>query len=422
MTDNQIWSAPQSDGFSASINLPGSKSLTNRELVLSALAISPTTLIKPLDSRDSQLMIRALKSLGTEFAWSGENLLVTPHALSGPAQIDCGLAGTVMRFVPPMAILANGEVFFDGDQGAKNRPMGATIESLRALGAKVKADNDNLPFTVMGGGSVIGGSLTIDASASSQFVSGLLLSAPRFDQGLRLNHSGASLPSLPHIEMTLETLRQRGIEARMLSDTSWEVPPGEIEGGQVTIEPDLSNAGPFMAAAMVSGGSVQIPNWPSKTTQVGDNYRGILEQMGAEIQLQDDVLSISGTGVIQGIEIDLGAAGELTPTIAALAALATSRSKLIGIGHLRGHETDRLKALVTEINNLGGSAKELEDGLEITPSPLFAGTWHTYHDHRMATSGAIIGLRIPGVQVENIETTSKTMPGFADMWLEMLGR
>ncbi|MDG2497788.1 MAG: 3-phosphoshikimate 1-carboxyvinyltransferase [Aquiluna sp.] len=421
MTDIELWSAPQSDGFTASINLPGSKSLTNRELVLSALAIDETTLLKPLISRDSALMITALTALGTEFTWSGKDLLVTPNELTGPANIDCGLAGTVMRFVPPVAMLAKGEVFFDGDEGARNRPMGTTVESLRALGAKVTTTTGNLPFSVTGTGSVPGGSLEIDASASSQFVSGLLLGAPRFDEGLVLTHRGASLPSLPHIEMTLETLRHRGVQAQTLSDSSWQVLPGSISGGQVAIEPDLSNAGPFMAAAMVSAGTLIIPNWPATTTQVGDHYRIILQRMGAHIEVQNGSLTISGTGDIKGIEIDLGAAGELTPTVAALAALASTPSRLNGIGHLRGHETDRLKALVAEINNLGGNAKELEDGIEITPATLSAGTWRTYHDHRMATSGAIIGLRVPGIKVENIATTSKTMPDFANMWHEMLG-
>lgn len=421
MTESQLWSAPQSDGFTAHVNLPGSKSLTNRELVLSALAHEKTTLQNPLVSRDSELMIAALSSLGAEFSWSGADLTITPHELSGPARIDCGLAGTVMRFVPPLAMLANGEVFFDGDEGARKRPMATTIESLRALGGEVTSTDGKLPFTVLGAGSVQGGALEIDASASSQFVSGLLLSAARFDQGLVLTHRGETLPSLPHIEMTLETVRQRGVQAKTLSETSWQVMPSEILGGQIAIEPDLSNAGPFMAAAMVSAGTVTIPNWPTTTTQVGDHYRSILEQMGADIKLNDGLLTITGTGQINGIDMDLREAGELTPTVAALAALASTPSRLTGIGHLRGHETDRLKALVTEINSLGGNAMELEDGIEITPAKLSGGTWHTYHDHRMATSGAIIGLVIPGVKVENIATTSKTMPNFSDMWLEMLG-
>jgi 3-phosphoshikimate 1-carboxyvinyltransferase len=366
-------------------------------------------------------MIASLKALGTEFSWQGSDLMVTPGRLSGPAEIDCGLAGTVMRFVPPLSMLVNGKVSFDGDAGARARPMKTTIESLQALGAEVTSETNSLPFIVNGTGSVVGGELTIDASASSQFVSGLLLSAAKFDQGLTLTHNGQGLPSLPHIEMTLHTLRARGVGAQAIDSSTWRVEPGPISGGRVVIEPDLSNAGPFLAAAMVTNGTVKIPNWPSATTQVGDHYRKLLTRMGAHIEVLDDVLTISGSGKIEGIEADLSEAGELTPTIAALCALAVSPSRLIGIGHLRGHETDRLAALVAEINNLGGNAKELADGIEITPQPLHGGVWHTYHDHRMATSGAIIGLAVSGIEVENIETTAKTMPGFAKMWLDMLG-
>lgn len=415
------WPAPLAAGpLSATVRLPGSKSLTNRELVLSALANSPSELIAPLVSRDSKLMISALESLGTKFRWQGDNLIVTPGELSGPASIDCGLAGTVMRFVPPLAALAKGEIHFDGDEGARRRPMHTTIDSLRALGVEVTAESNSLPFTVLGNGLVPGGELEIDASASSQFVSGLLLAAAKFSNGLTLKHIGNELPSLPHIEMTLETLRSRGVQAFALSERSWRVEPGEIQGGRVVIEPDLSNAGPFLAAAMVAKGSVSIPNWPNKTTQVGNEFVNLLPRMGAQVSLSDDVLTINSDGVIHGIDVDLSIGGELAPVIAALAALADSPSRLRGIAHLRGHETDRLKALATEINRAGGDATETEDGLIINPAKLHGCSWETYEDHRMATAGAIIGLRVPGIVVENIETTSKTMPEFAKLWTEMV--
>jgi 3-phosphoshikimate 1-carboxyvinyltransferase len=365
-------------------------------------------------------MIKALESLGTRFDWQGDDLIVHPNSLSGGVRIDCGLAGTVMRFVPPMAMLANGEINFDGDEGARRRPMQTTIESLRALGAKV-SDAQALPFTVFGTGSIEGGALDIDASASSQFVSGLLLSAARFDKGLTLTHTGAELPSQPHIEMTLKCLTDRGVSADALSETQWRVEPGAISGGTFVIEPDLSNAGPFLAAAMVTGSTVRIPNWPSETTQVGKQYLSLLSRMGAEVELSNGTLTLKGNGVIIGIDVDLSEAGELTPTIAALAAIASSPSRLTGIKHLRGHETDRIAALATEINRIGSHAVELEDGLEITPGDLKPARWLSYHDHRMATAGAIVGLRIPGLEVENIQTTSKTMPGFENIWLRMLG-
>ncbi len=421
MTSSQpLWPAPKGRVLNAQVALPGSKSLTNRELLLSAIASEPTLLVAPLVSRDTKLMIAALESLGIGFAWQGEDLLVTPGELSGGVTIDCGLAGTVMRFVPPLSTLATGEVFFDGDEGARRRPMHTTIESLRALGVAVRAETQSLPFTVIGTGQVSGGILEIDASASSQFVSGLLLVAAKFENGLTLRHIGEELPSLPHIEMTLETLRQRGVSAHTIDERTWRVEPGSITGGRKVIEPDLSNAGPFLAAAMVAGGEVRIPNWPSVTTQVGDEFVRILPLMGATCSLNDGVLSIRGDGVIHGIDIDLSIGGELAPVIAVLAALADSPSRITGIAHLRGHETDRLSALTTELNKLGGKVTELADGLEIHPAQLHGGTWLTYEDHRMATAAAILGLRIDGIQVENIATTSKTMPEFAKLWQTML--
>lgn len=420
----QPWKTPRaSRALSATVPLPGSKSLTNRELVLSALANEETLLTAPLHSRDSKLMIEALQSLGVKIEQNTNgDLLVIPKPLVGPATIDCGLAGTVMRFVPPLAALADGEVRFDGDAAARRRPMHTTIDSLRALGVDVDdAGTGSLPFTLKSTGAVRGGDLTIDASASSQFVSGLLLSAARFEQGLTLRHEGEHLPSLPHIEMTLDTLANRGVKVSNPEPTVWRVEPGPIAGGVVAIEPDLSNAGPFLAAAMVAGGSVTIPGWPDTTTQVGDEFDGILQQMGATIVRDERGLTITGDGTVHGIEIDLSIGGELAPVVAALAAIADTPSRIWGIAHLRGHETDRLAALATEINRIGGICRETADGLEIDPSPnLHGALWHSYEDHRMATAGAIIGLRVDGIEVEDISTTSKTMPDFAQMWLAMV--
>jgi 3-phosphoshikimate 1-carboxyvinyltransferase len=324
-----------------------------------------------------------------------------------------------MRFVPPVAALAKGNVSFDGDLAARSRPMKTTVDSLRSLGVEVSGSG--LPFTIHGTGEVLGGELAIDASESSQFVSGLLLVAARFKNGLTLNHIGKHLPSMPHIEMTIDTLAKRGVVVTRVSSTSWRVEPGEISGRAVEIEPDLSNAGPFMAAALVAGGTVTIENWPTSTTQVGNDFIELLTLMGGKVSRNGTGMSVTGTGEINGIEIDLSSAGELTPVIAALAALANSKSVISGVAHLRGHETNRLKALVDEINSIGGRAKETKDGLVIEPADLRGGLWKTYGDHRMATAGAIIGLRVPGIEIEDITVTSKTMPGFESLWSKMLG-
>ena len=423
MTDksySRAWAAPLAkSAISAQVSIPGSKSLTNRELVLSALASGPSEILNPLESRDSSLMIEALRSLGSEIESTPNSLLITPKPISGPAQIDCGLAGTVMRFVPPVAALAKGEVSFDGDLAARSRPMKTTVDSLRSLGVEVSGSG--LPFTIHGTGEVLGGEVSLDASESSQFVSGLLLVAARFKNGLTLNHVGNHLPSMPHIEMTIDTLAKRGVVVTKVSDTSWRVDPVEISGRTVKIEPDLSNAGPFMAAALVAGGTVTIENWPESTTQVGNDFIELLTLMGGHVSRTGTGISVTGTGEIKGIEIDLSSAGELTPVIAALAALANSKSVITGVAHLRGHETNRLKALADEINSIGGQAIETEDGLIIEPSELRGGLWRTYGDHRMATAGAIIGLRVPGIEIEDITVTSKTMPGFESLWGKMLG-
>ena len=426
MTDSTYsqWHAPvASSALRATVALPGSKSLTNRELVLAAIAEEPTQFAGALVSRDSSLMLAALQTLGSEVVGGGTTSpKVSPATLSASATIDCGLAGTVMRFVPPLSTLNRGRITFDGDEGARKRPMDTTITSLRALGSDVSAEALSLPFTVLGTGEVAGGELTIDASSSSQFVSGLLLVAPRFKNGLTLRHVGDHLPSLPHIEMTLECLRERGVSVSNPEPSVWRVEPGPVAGGFKQIEPDLSNAGPFLAAAMVAGGSVTIPDWPTNTTQVGNDFDGILQQMGASIVRDERGLTITGSGSIKGIDIDLSRGGELAQVVAALAVLADSPSRIRGIAHIRGHETDRLAAMATEINRIGGNATETEDGWEIVPTnTMHGGLWKTYDDHRMATAGAIIGLRVPGVILENIETTSKTMPNFPAMWQQLLG-
>ncbi|MGN5235630.1 3-phosphoshikimate 1-carboxyvinyltransferase [Rhodococcus sp. SJ-3] len=415
-----LWRAPRAvNSIDASVALPGSKSITNRALILAALADGPSTITGALRSRDTDLMIEAVRAVGATIAErdGGTTLEITPGTLHG-GSVECGLAGTVMRFVPPLAALADGDVHFDGDEQARVRPMGTVLDALRGLGADI--DGDGLPFTVRGEGRVRGGSVTIDASGSSQFVSGLLLSAASFDTGVVVHHDGKPVPSMPHIEMTVEMLRAAGVSVDTSEANTWRVAPGTIKAHDVKVEPDLSNATPFLAAAAVTGGTVSVPLWPTSTTQAGDAIRGILEHMGADVSLADGVLTVRGPQRLVGIDVDLHDVGELTPTVAALAAFATTPSHLRGIAHLRGHETDRLAALTAEINGLGGSVSETDDGLRIEPTPLRGGVWRSYADHRMATAGAIIGLVIDGVDVEDIGTTAKTLPGFEALWGSML--
>ena len=402
----------------AQVRIPGSKSVTNRALILASLATSPSTIRKPLISRDSELMSAGLSALGISITGSDEAWQITPAPLRGPARVDVGNAGTVMRFLPPLAAFAQGDISFDGDPRSYERPLGPVIKALEELGIEIEhGGRYSLPMVIKARGKVKGGALTIDASASSQFLSALLLVAPSMEEGIAVTHRGGALPSMPHIEMTVAMLRDFGADVTVdPAAQTWSVKAGALHGKDLVIEPDLSNASPFLSIAMVCGGSITISDWPRATTQPGDQLRDIFTQMGATVELNDDGLTLTGGSSIHGIDIDLHDVGELTPSIAALASLADSPSHLRGIGHLRLHETDRLAALTREINSLGGNVVEEETALHITPAPLHAGVFHTYEDHRLATAGAVIGLVTPGVEVENVATTRKTLPDFPGLW------
>ena len=415
--------------------IPGSKSVTNRALILAAQAEGTSKLRRPLVSRDSELMMGGLKALGLTITESlekvnGESELifnVSGGQLKGPAKIDVGNAGTVMRFLPPLAALATGVIEFDGDPRSHERPLGPVIKALEELGISIEhGGRYALPFKMenKSGGKIRGGEIEIDASASSQFLSALLLIAPSTEFGITAKHVGGALPSMPHIEMTVQMLRDFGAEVTVdKSANTWRVAPGKLKAQDLVIEPDLSNAAPFMSIAMVCGGSVTIADWPKVTTQPGDQLREIFSKMGAQIEFIQNGnnwdLKITG-GAIHGIDVDLHDVGELTPAIAALCALADSPSYLHGIGHLRLHETDRLAALRTEFNAIGGDFTEEPSALRINPKPLHAGIFHTYEDHRLATSGATIGLVVEGIHVENIATTRKTITDFPGLWSSLL--
>ena len=422
----KIWTAPHTTTpVHATVTVPGSKSQTNRALLLAGLAAAQgqgtSTIGGALRSRDTDLMIGALRTLGLSVDGSGPELTVSGRLAPGPgARVDCGLAGTVLRFVPPLAALADSVVEFDGDEQARARPIAPLLDALRALGVRI--DGTGLPFRVQGSGSVAGGTVAIDASASSQFVSGLLLSAASFTEGLTVQHTGSTLPSAPHIAMTIALLRQAGVDVDDSVPNRWQVRPGAVAARHWEVEPDLTNAVPFVAAAVVSGGTVRITGWPATSVQPADDILSVLGKLNSVVTQTDSFLEVRGAADYPGFDVDLRAVCELTPSVAALAALATpgSVSRLSGIAHLRGHETDRLAALSAEINRLGGDCQETPDGLVITATPLRAGTWRAYADHRMAMAGAIVGLRVAGVQVDDIGATAKTLPEFPQLWARML--
>ena len=469
--DDVWWAAPRaSRPLRATVHVPGSKSETNRALVLAAIADGPGRVRGALDARDTRLMADGLHALGARITRAAEDgpgtrvpgdLLVRPltQVRSG-ATIDCGLAGTVLRFLPPLAALARGTTAFVGDPAAEARPVGPVLDALASLGARVEWQGRPgfLPFRVMGTGRLPARGaprdLTVESSASSQFLSALLLTAPLMDGPITLRAAG-HVVSAPHLAMTVHALRARGVDVDIAvaddsggalvpdADTAtgsapvaaaratperpaaWTVHPGRPRGGDVHVDPDLSNAGPFLGAALLCGGSVTVAGWPRETTQAGDAWRGLLTRLGAQARRGPDGLTVTGGGVagrarLRGLDADLSDVGELTPTLAALTLFADSPSHLSGIAHLRGHETDRLAALAREITRLGGDVTEHADGLEIRPRPLHAARVRTYGDHRMATFGALVGLVVPGVEVQDIATTAKTLPGFPHLWAEVL--
>ncbi len=416
------WPAPRATApVDAEVTVPGSKSVTNRALVLAALAAGPSRLRNPLRARDTELMAAALRVLGIGVADDGDDWLVSPGPLRGGGTVDVGLAGTVQRFLPPLAALSDAPVHFDGDARARHRPLAPLVQGLRQLGAEI--DDVTLPLTVHGRGRLRGGTAEIDSTASSQFLSGLLLAAPRYDEGLVLRHTGARpAPSALQIAMTVHMLADAG--ASVTADPGgreWTVAPGPLPGGDVAVPPDLSSAAPFVVAAVATGGRIRVPGWPRRSDQPGDRLPELLRAMGASCRQDDAGLSTTAGPDLLGLDADLSDCTELVPALAALAALAGTESTLHGIAHMRGHETDRLRALSAELTRLGGECHETPDGLRIVPRRLHGGVVHTYDDHRMAMFGAVLGLAVDGVLVENVATTGKTVPDFVDRWTAMIG-
>ena len=417
------WIAPvATDPIRAIVRVPGSKSESNRALVLAALADGPSTITNGLEARDTQLMRDALRRLGVtiEDAEPGLWRVTPPATFAAGDTIDCGLAGTVMRFVPPIAALAPGRVGFDGDEQAYGRPMAPLLSALATLGAGFDGASAGLPFTLVGRPDLPGGAVEIDAAASSQFVSGLLLAGARYAGGLDVRLAGGTVPSEPYLRMTVAMLRARGVQVDDTEAGRWRVAPGPIKALDVTIPPDLQNAAPFLAAAAITGGSVTVPSWPQQTDQAGDAIRWVLSEFGALVTQVGDSLTVAGTDEIHAVNLDLRDASELVPVAAAVAALADGTSHLHGVEHIRGHETDRLAALAANLNALGASVRESRDGLTIHPRLLGGARWAGYADHRIIQAGALLGLVVADVEIDDVTGVAKTMPEFVDLWSRML--
>ncbi|GAA2133658.1 3-phosphoshikimate 1-carboxyvinyltransferase [Glycomyces algeriensis] len=414
------WETPFAEAeLDAVVRVPGSKSMTARALILAALASGPSMIRRPLIARDTLLMVEGLRSIGVAVDTGDDEVwTVTPATLKGGTEVDCGLAGTVMRFLPPVAALADGPVAFDGDPHARKRPNDGVIKALRDLGVAIEDGGRlALPFTVNGTGTVKGGALDIDASKTSQLVSALLMAAPRFEQGLDLRHIGdRPVPSRPYLDMVVHMLRQAGAEVDDSEPNRWRVAPGELQGREWVIEPDLQNAAPFLLAAVAVGGRVTVEGWPTETTQAGDKIRDLLVQLGSRVEWSRGGLTVVGSPSVEPVDLDLADAAELTPTLAALFGVNKGPFTIRGVAHIRGHETDRVTALVTELRKIGADVDEFEDGFRVNSGGHTTGTWETYADHRMAHAGAVAGLVVPGLTLSDVNCVSKTWPDFAEVW------
>ncbi|WP_216206643.1 3-phosphoshikimate 1-carboxyvinyltransferase [Amycolatopsis aidingensis] len=423
VTREDVWTAPVAPGpVDATIRVPGSKSITNRAYVLAALSAGPTLVRQPLDSRDTRLMLGALAALGAQHERTPEGVLVHPLTQGDGehVQVELGNAGTVARFTPALATLGTRAVLFDGDPAIRRRPVSPLLSALSALGAVIEDEGRGAPpFTVRGAGGLGGGTVELDSTASSQFLSALLLAGPAFGEGITVRLAGGAPPSEPHIAMTMDMLRQFGAAARR-EGTEFHVPHADLRRSDYTVEPDLSTAAPFVVAPLVTGGTVRIAGWPEHTTQPGDWLRSLVRELGGRAELDGEGLTVTGDGRVRGTRLDLHEVGELTPVIAALLCFADGPSVISGVAHLRGHETDRLAALATELSALGARVTDTADGLEIEPGPLHGGLFHTYDDHRLVMAGAVLGLRVTGLRVEDPATVGKTFPGFVDAWQELL--
>ncbi|QJC21339.1 3-phosphoshikimate 1-carboxyvinyltransferase [Arcanobacterium buesumense] len=439
-----LWQAPTLPPYArltSTIRLPGSKSLTARWMILAALARRTTRLVGALDSADTRTMAHALEQLGARVYWNLDACVIKPFPrtstgkiiIRGGVRIHAGQAGTVMRFILPLAAMARGPVEIDCADNARHRPIDGLVTALRDLGVHITSTQPQsangplaFPFVVHGKGHLAGGTVAVDAQASSQYISALLLAGALMENGLTVHLKHHLLPSTPHVNMSVEVLAECGISV-VVGDHSWHVEPVPhadlILPQTLTIEPDLSNAGPFLVAAMVSGGDVTIDNWPTQSNQPGMAYLDLLHQAGATFtERTAGKLTCRGPATIAPLSADMHDVGELVPSIAALCAYADGQSHLTNIGHLRGHETDRLHAITQTLAHVGIPAVATTDALIIQGNPraLHAGDLDSYADHRMATCGAILGLRVPGIRVANMEATAKTFPQFVSMWETMV--
>ena len=404
------------------VRVPGSKSVTNRALLCAALAAGPSTLTGALFADDTAAMAGAVGALGARVEAVAAAATMTVHGVgdrigSVPATVDARQSGTTGRFVLPAAALTATPIVVDGDEQLRARPFGPLFDALVALGATVRTDRPGfLPATVAGPLAPGGGAaLAMPGHVSSQFLSGLMLVGPLLPAGLRVSMT-TPLVSVPYVRMTAAVMAAFGAGASIEGDGSGvRVPAGAYHPVDYAVEPDASAASYFFAAAAITGGRITVPGLGAHALQGDVAFVDVLEKMGARVDRTPDAITVTGTGRLSGIDVDMADISDTAQSLAAVAVFADSPTRVTGIGFIRRKETDRLAAVVTELRRAGIEAHEEEDGFVIHPGAPRPTRFDTWGDHRMAMSLALLGLRAPGIELANPGVVAKTFPTYYEV-------
>jgi 3-phosphoshikimate 1-carboxyvinyltransferase len=417
----------------ATVAVPGSKSLTNRALVCAALADGTSVIEGALFADDTEAMGAALRSLGAVIDADaiGRRITVagTAGALRpGPVDLELRMSGTTGRFLLPVVALGQGPYHLDGTPSLRARPMGPTLAAMRDLGASIEEHDrpGHLPLTVVAPGDLAGGRVAVAGDTSSQFISGLLLAGPYLRGGIEIAIS-TEVVSRPYVDMTLATMAACGVEVARASAGATgapvlHVPEAVYRAIEHRIEPDASAASYFLAAAALCGGRVTVDGLGRASVQGDADFADLLGQMGASVERSATSTTVVGTGTLRGLgDVDLSDMPDMAQTLAVVAAFADAPTRVLGVGFIRGHETDRIASVVHELRRCGIDADAEDDGFVVRPGTPRSARVETYDDHRMAMSFALVGLRVPGIEITNPACVGKTFPGFWDVLESLRG-
>lgn len=401
---------PVTRPFSASVQVPGSKSVANRALVCAALSVGESVLENIPNGDDTEAMLAGLTALGIDVERAGSQVTIRRNGPLQAAEINAALAGTTSRFLTAVAATAKNEIVLDGHERLRNRPFGPLIEALRSLGATVHDENGGLPLRIQG--PLRGGEIEIDATMSSQFISALMMIAPVLHDGLCIGLRG-ELVSRPYVDLTAAVMESFGV-ATIVSDSEIRIAEQTYQPTSLFVEPDASSASYPLAIAAVTGSTVTIEGFGASSRQGDARISEILKLMGASVVVSVDSTELSGSSSreLRGIDINMSDISDLVPTVAVLATFASSATRIRGVGFIRKKESDRIGDLARELKKCGANIIEHADGLEISPGQLHGSVVETYEDHRLAMAFAILGSRVPGVEIRDPKVVTKSWPSF----------